>query len=624
MSREMTCSTTSAELSALLDDELQPERAREVQAHVAGCPRCRAELESLESVRRALRTGVAGEVPDLVQSIVAKIEREQGVSTRRVEWRIRARIATVAAAVAAVVLAGAWWPSSEDPPQAALASVVAQEVRAHARALDAYRATYTITERGWHPDVPVREFSAEIEFRAPQNFRMSITDETDYPVGAWPANDVKLVANPRAWWLREPTSCPSASLPGCGGVPIKTEHRALTERQPFDGTIGLPTDIVLPVQTLADSPGFEVSVDGTIDGRRALHITVPYRHALPLVASLQPGGSWRTFYASDVVNLWIDEATGFPLRFEIRASDSAERKIWATRSGYDDEPGAVLFAVAATDFSEPQSFAPGTFVPPQRGTVSTADFERSSWGNAWMEPAKTSGLNRFVAGTTATDQRLLSYVEGMAWLKVLGSRDGAKTTAEIGSEEIRLPGGLWGYYEPATSRQGRTLEMFSGRRRVLVETNLPRSDLLSIAASIDFQGRRLPAGRAAPMGARRVDRSRLAELDFVHLPTYLPEGYDLSGAFTSRTPTGIVTATAYYRGAEIEFDGLGIRLTQSRGVHLLPPSPDVAVNLEVEGQPVRWFPRRGEIDWIEDGVYRAISAPSLPRAQTLAIVEGLR
>ena len=622
--REMTCSTTAAELSALLDGELDGARALEVRTHVAGCERCRSELAALESVRRALRTGVVGDVPDLVAPIVERIENERAGTERRAEWKVRARIAAIAATVAAVILAGAWLPDSGDPPQTALASAVAREVRARSLALEAYRATFAIIERGWHPDVGTRTFSAEVEFRAPQSFRLTISDETDYPAGEWPANDISLVANPRAWWLREPTSCAPASLPGCAGADIEIEQRALTERQPFDGTIGLPTDIVLPVQTLADSPGFQVSEGGAIDGHDVLHVSLPHRQALPLLTSMEAGGSWRTFYPSDVVDLWIDEATGFPLRFEVRAAASAERRIWAARHGYDDEPGDVLLEVSATDFSEPSSFAPGTFTPPQRGTVSTAGFERSAWGPAWLEPAATLGLRPFVAGRTATGQSVLSYARGMTWIKVLGTHDAAGSSAEMGSEEIRLPDGRWGYYEPATWRQGRTLEMFSGRKRVLVETNLPRADLLAIAASINFDGERLSERRAGPLGARRVSEEELQALDFVRMPTYLPEGYGLSSAFTSRTSTGIVTATAYYRGNEIEFDGLGVRITQSRGVELLPPSPDVAVNLELGRREVRWFPRRGEIDWIENGVYRVISAPSLPRAQTLRILEGLR
>ena len=624
-SSHSTCAGVEVELSALLDDELTPGRARELRDHLATCTRCRAELEELELVRRAVRTGVVGDVPDLVTPILERIEHEEAQLSKRREWKVRRRITATAAAAAAVVFIGAWLPGGDDPPQTALASAVAREVRAHARTLEAYRATFAITERGWHPDVPLREFSAEVEFEAPQSFHLAVTDQTDYPVGRWPANNVTLIANPRAWWIREPSTCPPVSLPGCGDTPIGLQQRALVERQPFDGTIALPTDIVLPLQTLADDPTFDVSYGGTIGGRRALHVSIDYRRALPLVNALQAGGSWRTFYPSDAVELWIDEDTGFPLRFEVHAGDSAERRIWARRQGYRDRPGSVLLEVEVTDFSEPRSFALGTFDPPQRGTVAIAGFERSPRGGAnWMRPSETFDLQSFVAGRTQSGQELLSYAEGMAWIKVLGTRASDSPVPEIGSEEVRLPGGGWAYYEPATALEGRRVELFSGGGRILVETNLPRASLLEIAGSIDVASKRVSGGRIQGSTFRRVGEADLENLAFFESPSYLPPGYDLTGAFTSRTPTGIASASAFYRSKETEYDGLGIRITQSRGVDLLPPSPEDSVNLLVSGTRVRWFPLRGEIDWIEGGVYRAISAPSLPRSATLRIFESLR
>ena len=624
-SRQLTCATADADLSALLDDELTPERARELREHLESCPACRAELEALEVVRRAVRTGVAGPVPDLVAPTLARIEAEELRFARRGEWRVRATIAATAAAAAAVALIGAWLPGGDEPPQTARASAVARDVRARAASLDTYRAAFSITERGWHPAVGERSFSAEVEFKAPQSFRLTLSDQTDYPAGEWPANDVTLVANPRAWWIREPTSCPPASLPGCGDTSLDISQRALVERQPFDGTIGLPTDIVLPLQTLADDPTFDVAYGGAIGGRRALHVSIDVRQAQPLVNSLQAGGSWRTFYPSDPVDLWIDEATGFPLRFEVRASDSAERRIWARRLGYRDQPGAVLLEVEATDFSEPRSFAPGTFAPPQRGTVAIAGFARTEReGPAWMRPDETFDLKPFIAGRTEAGQRLLSYSQGMEWLKVLGTREMTNGVPEVGSEEVELPGGGWAYYEPASAREGRRVELFAEEGRVLVETNLPRAALLEVAASLDLSTERVAGGRTDGSTVQRVAASDLEDLAFVASPTYLPAGYSMTGAFTSRPTAGIVSVSAFYRSGETEYDGLGVRITQSKGVELLPPSPEASVNLVVSGQRLRWFPLRGEIDWIENGVYRSISAPSLSRDTTLRIFEGLR
>ena len=633
MSLDMTCESVAPELSALLDDELSPAHARAVRDHLATCERCRSDLASLADVRRTLRTSVVREVPDLVAPIVERIEAERTRTSRREEWNVRARIAGIAAAAAALVLAGAWLPGTDDRPGSALAAIVAKEVRAEARSLDTYRATFSIVERGWHPEVQTRSFSAEIEFEAPQSFRLAVDDETAYPSGEWPVNDVRLIANPRSWWIRETSSCPPASLPGCRGTPIVFEERSLLKRQPFDGTIGLPTDIVLPVQTLTDSPTFEVERAGQIQGRDALHVSLSYREALPLISSLQAGGSWRTFYPSDRVDLWIDQATGFPLRFEVQADTASERRVWAARQGYDDPTDAPLLEVTATDFSQPRAFAPGTFDPPEReavsargGTISWGGFTTTSFGDSpWLEPRETFDLEPFIAGRTSESQRILSYTRGMEWLKILGARRASPELAELSSEELRLPNGNWAYYRPATWRQGRTLEMFAGDAHVLVETNLPRDALIEIAGSIDFDAGKLPR-RPLERGSfvlTRADHGDLAEMDFVRFPSYLPTGYRPSGAFTSRTPTGIVTATSYYRSSESEYDGLGIRITQSKGVDLLPPSPEDAVNVSLGDGSVRWFPLRGEIDWIEGGVYTSISAPSLPRAAMLRIAEGL-
>ena len=85
-----------------------------------------------------------------------------------------------------------------------------------------------------------------------------------------------------------------------------------------------------------------------------------------------------------------------------------------------------------------------------------------------------------------------------------------------------------------------------------------------------------------------------------------------------------MSATVFYRGPESEYDGLGIRITQEQGVELLPPSPEEGVQLETNASEVRWFPERGEVDWIKDGVYTSISAPSFPRFILLRIAESLR
>jgi anti-sigma factor RsiW len=108
-------------LSAHLDDELAPEVANAVEAHVAGCPRCAEELAELGATRLALRTAPRLSAPpgfarDLLRS-------------RRRASRRGAALALVAASVAVVAglaLAPAHPDASADPPSLALRSQAAR------------------------------------------------------------------------------------------------------------------------------------------------------------------------------------------------------------------------------------------------------------------------------------------------------------------------------------------------------------------------------------------------------------------------------------------------------------------------------------------------------------------
>src|SRR3954452_5107964 len=51
---EMTCEETEVLLHALIDGELDAGHAREVEQHVAGCPRCAAELRALREMPEAV------------------------------------------------------------------------------------------------------------------------------------------------------------------------------------------------------------------------------------------------------------------------------------------------------------------------------------------------------------------------------------------------------------------------------------------------------------------------------------------------------------------------------------------------------------------------------------------
>lgn len=95
--------TYQSRLAAYHDGELPPERRREVQEHVAGCPACAAELERLRAVSRLLQSARAPAMPEdmagrLHEALVPA--RERGI--------IRICRAVSLAAAALLVVCGAW------------------------------------------------------------------------------------------------------------------------------------------------------------------------------------------------------------------------------------------------------------------------------------------------------------------------------------------------------------------------------------------------------------------------------------------------------------------------------------------------------------------------------------
>jgi anti-sigma factor RsiW len=107
-----TCVAFDEDLSALLDGELTPERAGEVEAHVAACARCRAQLAAFQSVGARLRGVRRPDVPrELEARLLARVATESRAmpgpapARGRPRRRLRARGVLAGAALAAAALA---------------------------------------------------------------------------------------------------------------------------------------------------------------------------------------------------------------------------------------------------------------------------------------------------------------------------------------------------------------------------------------------------------------------------------------------------------------------------------------------------------------------------------------
>jgi hypothetical protein len=631
----MRCEAAERELSALLDGEtVDRDTLRE---HVESCPRCRAFEARSRRLRELVRLEPAAPVPDLVPRIMDQVRRRPAASRAPAPAWLGHAAAFVAGAVAAALVAGGL-PALRGGPESALATEIPRRVVAAAAEVTSYRAAFAIIERNFHPRIERRTFTARVAFVAPERFRARIADTTSYPSSSWPRNDLTLAVDRDRWLLRQPVTCPREALPACdfGGV----RFGAVEGREPFDDDAPLPTDIVLPVRTLSGTDRVRVVGETTALGRDAVVIELAYRDAVPLFEYLHAGGSWRPLYPHDRVLVTLDRETWFPLAYEVYPVGGIERDGWALRNGLPVErPGMPILSVRALSFRSGPVSVPR--IPAIRG-ASDEGFRdmpmatiAASAGWEPVVPAELGGLVPYRAGMyedRASDEVLLSFTRGLTWLKVRQSRswDEPALYGDVGelAQAVELPGGGVGYYEPATAELGRRLSIHARGVDLYIESNLPRGELLSVATSLPVRGRPVPnrwLSLRLPGGAvqERVefDEASMAA-PFVLLPSTLPQDYRPAAAFVLRED-GRREVTTYFRRPGAELDGIGIRLHQASGTTLPPPTDPGALAVRVRGTTGRYSPSRGELEWMEGGVYRSLSGMALDLGGLLAVARSL-
>ena len=630
----MRCADARVDLSARLDGELDEATERSLDLHLEQCAACRHEADALRGARRAVRIQPVERVPDLTRRIMVAVENDGPRLRNRSEWASRFKVAGIAAAISALVFAGASLPLGGHQGDVASAGEIADAVRSAARSLGGYRASYDIVERGWHPSVPLRHFSAELWFEAPESLRMLVSDFTPYPDQGWPRNNVEVVANPRKWSIEEPTEwqCPLAALRPCAlREQTPSESRTIVKRQPFDGTSHLPTDLIVPLETLVSSDHFRVVGPDSVAGRAAYELELTYADAIPLVDALEAGGSWRPFNPSDEIRLWIDRRTWFPLQFKVIASDAPDRAAWAELQGLEDRPGQTLLNVRASSFSSETSFPAGTFDVTTRGLVKSAGFHSGSHPVAWApQPRYVGGLDPYRSGRTENGQIVQSYARGMTWLKITAQRlHPPKPFYPLTAEVIDLAGdGGSAYYQPASVSLGRRIDLFTDAVQVHLESNLPRAELFKVAGSLGVAGRRAPdrvhgLGADGPRIFRIDDEDPYARASYALAPEYVPDGYRLTAATLSRSRGARATLTAYYRGSETDYSENGLRITQSNPVRSLVPSSRDFLRVSFDHTDARWAPDTGQLEWIAHDTYRSITVPFADLSTAVAIARSL-
>jgi outer membrane lipoprotein-sorting protein len=652
----VNCERAQAALSARMDGEhLSAHMTSAVEGHLATCAACQAFEHGAWKLREAARFEVVPAVPDLVDPIMAAVRSEprrvgllaprparRGIERAPLFPRLARSLVPVAAALAvglvvgSLAVGGPWRRPGGAAPIAA--ADVPRQVLAAAQRLDSYQARFAVTEYHFAPDVPVRELSMNVWFEAPERFRLDVTDHTQYPSDLFTPTDLELVVDGSTWYSVGPSACPTASCP--------PKEAVVTNRVPFSASAPAPTDLVLPVTTLADANQLEVIGRGTVLGREAIKVQVPFERAEPLFPFLSLGGSWRPFFANDRVVLWLDAKSFFPLQYEVYPAAGHERDQWALRFGLPDEPSRrAIFQVTAISVSE-QAPPAGTFEVPrtkrpqdQGAKVVPLDQVPQEAGFEPVTPQQVDGLHLYQVTVQSTsdpktkpDQTLLTYSKGLTWLKVGETRDWQSDTfyGPVGQHaaEVPLANGGVAYYEPATDEHGRRLAIHAAGTDLYLETNLSRDELISFASSVPVTGITIPeawALRESPEGmTERVSLEEVTgRLPFaLSLPTTLPPGFGLASAelVSLEGSTGL---NVYFQQEDTDLGSGLIRLHLEAGTELPPASSASQSAVEVRGVEGRWTPDRNQLEWVESGVYYSLDAPGLELPDLLAVAETI-
>jgi hypothetical protein len=609
----MRCEAAERELSARQDAAGDDRLDEELTSHLATCHRCRSFRDASARIREVARVRPADPVPDLVPGIMAEVGRGAVNLRRRREWG-RAVAAFAAGVVAVAVVAGGL-PGVRRGPSPALATEIPLGIARASTEVTSYRASFRVVEHGFRRSIPRRTFLVELAFRAPERFRVQVHDRTSYPGDAWPRNDMVLAIDGDRWRLDAPRGCPREALPAC--APAGRDIRVLRGRPPFDAESALPTDVILPVRSLAGTPRVRVVGETEVLDRAAVVIELEHRDAASLFDSFQPAGVWRPFFPQDRVLLTLDAESWFPLAVEVRAAAGPERGLWAVRNGLAAEPAGRLLYRA-----EARSLGPGP--PPAWRPFTAGDgardlgFEEEPFGpvaDRIPAPTRVGTLRPYRAGVVG-GETILAYADGLSWLRVRTTRGWAGAGPFGGfdslAERVRLASGV-ASWEPATGSLGRRVAIHAEGWDLVLESNLPRAELLDVAASIPVRG------VAVPEPGRVTVAEALDAAPFAMYPADLPLGY---GPTAATVEDGGVTFLFRRDGAEL--DGGGIRLFQSAAADLPPPMDPDVLAVRVRGLDGRYAPARGELEWVEDGVYRSLGGGALDLAGLLRVARSMR
>jgi hypothetical protein len=603
------CDEATERISDALDGGSDHGDATAVDAHVATCPDCRRFRDAALRARQHLRFEVLTDVPDVEPGVQAAIARRAPRS--RLRW-----LATAAALIAGIVAGAAFVglrPTGD--PDVAAADLSAPVLSAQTR-LDSLVAQLRVTERGWHPDVPVRTYTGRIAYQAPESIAIDLVDGTPYPSTAWKPNNVTTVVSQSSDWRSGPAACPRESQPSC--TPPAPRVLGTADREPFPDDTPAPLDLVVPVRSLAGGGDQTLLGRRRIAGRSAIGVNVTAAQVEPLLSGLVQTGNWRELYPSDRVELWLDRESFVPLDVKVFLARSVERDRWAAHRGYADSRRAPILEVALRDVRLDQAPGPDAFpAPPPGAGLRSLGFRDLP---ADQVPVPNPGslppdMAPYRAGLVETPNgpmvAVRSWSDGRAWVQVRLTNEwtGNRLFGDLGDAVRRIEAGSAG--TAYVGDGGRRIALHGAGVDVAVTGTLGEAELVGIATSLGIAGEPVPptwveASSATGTGAVRA------------LPgLFAPASVEGFGAPAIRVDGDV--ATYAYTGAGAR----GFVLVQTPGTSLAPPVEVDARGVEVRGHTGRYSPDRGELEWVEGGVTFSVRSQSLSLGEMLGIAADL-
>ncbi len=603
----MKCDEARVLLSAAADDAAGGAETTALHEHVAGCAACRAYRERLGELRRHFRFETADDVPDVTAGVLAAVG-----GTRPRPQLVAVRVAAVFAAFA-VAGAAFFGLARRDAGQ-----VIAADIPS--RILDAQRDITTLTadlavvERGWHPDVPVREYRGSLAYVAPESLRLALADVTGYPGGGWVPNDTDYVASDGVLWWRGPAPCPQELQPGCS--PPQPQVTALVAVEPFPDATPLPLDLVVPTASFTGSGMLRPLGEQVVAGREAVGVEVTAAQLDPLLSGLRRAGNWREVHPGDRVELWLDREALVPLALAVFPAPGDDRATWAARRGYADPPGVPVLEAAWRNVSIDAGVAEPFPSPPAGSEPADAGFRR---GDHTPPDVPTPGLlpdmQPHRAGQVKVGTGPLVWVrswsDGRAWLKIAATSEwpGGRLFGDLGEVVRRVD--VEGAGTIYVSDDGRRIAIHAGDRDLVVTGSVPPGQLLAAATSLGVSGEPVPANWVEASSASVEEAAAV-------VPGLLaPADLDGFGGPAVRLDDEVATLT--YAGPGTR----GFVLVAAAG-ELSPPLEADVRGVEVRGLPGRYSPDRGILEWVEGGIAYSLRGAALSQDELVAIAAEMR